>query len=843
MIQNRPALGTLLALDGLNYSEPWRNPLLGCATKFGRFLHRLVNNRTYRLIQFLLLLGNLPINMIAVRSLSIEHSQWVDVGLLLNSLADGLLRVAVVGSELLFRYPALFIHDIVLPMLLCTFHLSGLRFGRQMRWSLLLPLRVLTLPDRYLSAVGAQGPRTLLRTLMAAKRQLATVFALLLSFLFLASAMSVRQWTLNEQMGHVFEPPELPVTFNSVMFTLAHLYSVVFTGSFDVATQAFRERSSFCGVSDPHLSLSQHVEALIRDAIDRSPPTVVWIDRNQSNVYPLNVSSAQWLIQKGEVSDWLHSPDYRLPFISPIPPALWTYIDSLSPIPLFFCAIDIRTPTVSLVFSSQLFELVRRIQYRCVALQQQSTNSYKKLENCNLNGTTVQRNLFFVRLNQIFQELLTDHHGRLQQYLKIKNNPAETPESVNKLQVIESLCNYERLYANSSRDPSRFDSQALLDQLVDRYLYTSLHHAFQMQRDRNTLQRYDLNAGMCANPKWILIFYVLVFAIGRLLILNMFRAVVLNRYELERLRQTNAIRPIDVEAFLNSWKRYCVSIRSRSQTVADSNRLDSKMMDSGGWTETAKPSTIDPSRSSIYDAVVARVLQLQAQLKRTSDGTASQLSPATDSKDWPSSGVGLPNTDPDTFELNQNVPRDGGLGSGGSGGPGSERVGFTATTPDATESSARPQTTSEPASGTSTVESLYLPIRYALLFLREMAPLKFRLSACSEESALCILGRYALRVRESDMTVHGFDLLAVCCAHRLNCSPQMFQAHFRHMLQTLADTINRHCPDYDFDECQFITMPAYLNGFYFGKLLLNSVLQQKVLHHFSISRNPSTSNE
>lgn len=117
-----------------------------------------------------------------------------------------------------------------------------------------------------------------------------------------------------------------------------------------------------------------------------------------------------------------------------------------------------------------------------------------------------------------------------------------------------------------------------------------------------------------------------------------------------------------------------------------------------------------------------------------------------------------------------------------------------------------------------------MPVRYATYFIRKMAPTRLKIIGSSEETIQHVLAKYKLPLREKDLYVHAFDMLVVAIAANSDCSAH---ADLKLMVRNLAVYILKAYPDYEFSS-NTISMPEFLKGYYFGRLVLTAALQRKI---------------
>ncbi|RWS15791.1 sodium channel protein type 5 subunit alpha-like protein [Dinothrombium tinctorium] len=137
----------------------------------------------------------------------------------------------------------------------------------------------------------------------------------------------------------------------------------------------------------------------------------------------------------------------------------------------------------------------------------------------------------------------------------------------------------------------------------------------------------------------------------------------------------------------------------------------------------------------------------------------------------------------------------------------------------------------------------HLPVRYATLFIANFAPSKIKILGRDEEAIQYVLSKYGLPLREKDMYVHLFDLLFVAITANFKCDPRTVR--WRLVVSNLAPYISILFKDYAFDSEKTIKMANFVKGYYFGKVVLNASIQDKIRGQMllTIQRHEATSEE
>ena len=440
---------------------------------------------------------------------------------LINYLLDGVLRINLVGRDI-FLHPSLILFDLLFPLINYTLFVSGLRLSNRLLWSTFMFLRFLH-PDRYLRFTYLRKSNIIIRTVV--NSFLAQLYLIaILAFLILS--FSQIGLTLFRHLDYnflIFEPSQMPYFYSSFFYSYVHLTSIAFTDNFDISTILMRIRNEFCLKTDPFHRYNLLADSQIVKAVD----------------YRLDLDSTD------QIEHYNNS--------------------------LISCKVDLRAQ----YFGFYLNFNYRRIQvnYLLGSILKSCANDQliynSKILNCEFDLKDYSNKIRFMKEFKIELTHALIHYSKSRMlrmnltFNKVKHIP-ELDKFIKKglfvisdqyYDFLTDLCTqlnghnrYNLLEIDDERRSSNFSK-------IANWIRLDFLSVFRLimadkQPSKVVMER------ICTRKETIQVFYLIFFIISRFFILNVLKAILFKRYDIEKLRDQNNFFNFDVQNFINDWRSF-----------------------------------------------------------------------------------------------------------------------------------------------------------------------------------------------------------------------------------------------------------------------------------------------
>lgn len=444
---------------------------------------------------------------------------WFENLFLLNYLLDGLIRIALVGEDS-FQYTSIVIFDLLFPFCTYALFVSGLRAPNRLLWSTFLFLRFLN-PDRYLRIEFLRKTNIILRTIV---NSFTYQFYLILSLSFLILCFSSIGLILFGRLNFnflIFEPNQISYFYSSLFYSFVHLTSTAFTDEYDSSTTIMRIRNEFCLKTDPYQRYYEIAQQTIVKAVDYR------YDLHSMKVHK-NIFEKNTLIICEIIYDD-NSESFHLNF---------TYdshqIKHLMELILLECKQDdLFSGSDLLSCDFDLKDYAGKIKYM---------DSFKKKLNYDL------LELFTLKAddtNFTFEEIEKQRTAKL--ILKKFSNSDQYFRQLSKL--CDELNGFNRYLTARFDDYIRFYNYSK----IANYIHLDFLNVFRLIMSNRFTRKISLDK-VCTKSETIRLFYLIFYIISKIFILNILKAVLFKRYDLEKLKDQTNIFNTDIQEFINSFR-------------------------------------------------------------------------------------------------------------------------------------------------------------------------------------------------------------------------------------------------------------------------------------------------
>ena len=500
------------------------------ATKWP-ILRKLNHSVRYNQLQVLIAVANLL--FVAIQwSYRLELVDFFENLFLLNYLLDGILKLNIVGKDI-FLYPSVIVFDLLLPLMLYSLFVSGLRLPKRLLWSTLMFVRFLY-PDRYLRFDFLRKGNVIIRVIVNSFSYQLYLCAVL-GFLILGFSQigQILFGHLNYNLL-IFEPNHMPFAYSSFFLSFVHLTSNTFTDDYDQATSTMRIRNEFCRKTDPYHRYFLIAEKEIVRAVDY-----------QVDLHNLDESGRSL-------------PDTNKTLI--------------------LCDVTHDSSGFYLNFtydSDQIKHLMRIIHRSCTKDTLMIEQS--ELLNCdfNLESYTKKikymfafRNKLNLALASLF-DLMVRNKNFTFNVLANQSGPADnrTMKSTDSDKYYNFLIGFcdelraDRFSLIKSDDDSRFGNYSMIGNVI----HLDFLNVFKFIISARKSTKVPLDQ-ICTQKTTIKLFYLIFFILTKVFILNILKAILFKRYDVENVRDLNGFFNSDVQQFINRWRSFADSL--------DGTRLD-----------------------------------------------------------------------------------------------------------------------------------------------------------------------------------------------------------------------------------------------------------------------------
>lgn len=472
-------------------------------------------------------------------SYSLQLADAIESLFLINYLLDGVLKVNIVGKDV-FRYPSVVLFDLLLPLAAYTLFASGLRLPKRLFWSTLLFLRFLY-PDRYLRFDFQRKGNIIIRVIVNSfsyQLYLLAVLAFLLLCFSQIGQILFRHLDFNLL---IFEPNHMPFFYSSVFLSFVHLTSNTFTDDYDQVTSTIQVRNEFCRKVDPYHRYYLIAEKQIVKAVD----------------YRLNLHKLEHGIQS-EANNTL-----------------------------ILCSVTHDSSGFYLNFtydSDQIKHLMRIIRKSCT---KDTLIERSELLSCDfdLNSYTKKirymysfRNKLNLGLARMFNSTISEWNNLTFQRLADANNrthdqaksASSTTDSDQYHDYLNDFCeelNGNRYSIIKFDDERRFNNYSKIAKVIHLDFLNVFKFIMSNKFSKVSLDR------ICTRRETIKLFYLLFFIVTKVFILNILKAILFKRYDVEKVRDSNGFFNSDVQQFINRWRSFADSSAGSRSFEGDRDHL------------------------------------------------------------------------------------------------------------------------------------------------------------------------------------------------------------------------------------------------------------------------------
>ena len=515
-----------MALESIKQLLPWEDYRYQKqqASRLLRLASKIISSRGYNNVQMLISVANL-LFITLQWNYSLDLVDTFESLFLINYLLDGVLKASLVGKDI-FLYPFVILLDLLLPLIVYSLFVSGLRLPKRLLWSTLLFLRFLY-PDRYLRFDFLRKGNIIIRVIVNSLPYQLYLCAIL-GFLILCFAQIGQ--ILFKHMDFnllIFEPNHMPFAHSSFFLSFVHLTSNAFTDDYDHVTSMMRVRNEFCRKMDPYQRYYLIAEKQIVKAVDYQLDLHHLNNSKQSNA-PTN----RTLILCNVIHD---SFGFYLNF---------TYdsdqIQHLMQNIRRSCSRD------TLIQQSELLNCdFNQISYTKKINYMYSFRNKLNLGLARLFNSTIRKNLTFHRL--------ADHRNRT------SNRPESASDSDQYHDYLNGLCeelNGKRYSIIKFDDERRFSNYSNIAKVI----HLDFLNVFKFIVSAKKFHKVPLDR-ICTRKETIKVFYLLFCILTKVFVLNILKAILFKRYDVEKVRDSNGFFNSDIQQFINSWRSFADSLK------------------------------------------------------------------------------------------------------------------------------------------------------------------------------------------------------------------------------------------------------------------------------------------
>lgn len=454
---------------------------------------------------------------------------------LINYLLDGVLKVNI-GKDI-FLYPSVIVFDLLFPLVVYSLFVSGLRLPKRLLWSTLLFLRFLY-PDRYLRFDFLRKGNIIIRVIVNSFPHQLYLCAILAFLILCFSQIGQILFKHLDFNLLVFEPNHMPFVYSSFFFSFVHLTTNTFTDDYDQVTSMMQVRNEFCRNVDPYHRYYLIAEKQIVKAVDYRLDLHDLEHGVQSNATANNSLVLCNVIHSssGFYLNFTYNPDQ---------------IKHLMRIIRKSCSKDgliERSELLSCDFN--LLNYAKKIKYMY---------SFRNKLNLGLarlfNSTIKENNLLFERLTD--QSNRTDRSvSDSDQYYNFLNDFCEELTG-NRYSIIKF--DDERRFYNYSK--------------FSKVIHLDFLNVFKFIISARKFHKVSLDQ-ICTRKETIKLFYLLFFIVNKVFLLNILKAILFKRYDVEKVRDSNGFFNSDIQQFINAWRSFADSKPGLSSNDGDYLAID-----------------------------------------------------------------------------------------------------------------------------------------------------------------------------------------------------------------------------------------------------------------------------
>lgn len=446
---------------------------------------------------------------------------------LINYLLDGVLKVNIVGKDI-FRYPSVVLLDLLFPLTLYTLFVSGLRLPKRLLWSTLLFLRFLY-PDRYLRFDFQRKGNIIIRVIVNSfsyQLYLLAVLAFLLLCFSRIGQILFRHLDFNLL---VFEPNHMPYFYSSFFLSFVHLTSNTFTDDYDQVTATMQVRNEFCRKADPYHRYYLIAEKQIVKAVDyRLNLHELELGKQSEANNTLILCGLTYVISSGFYLNFTYDSDQ---------------IEHLMRIIRKSCTKD------TLIEQSELlncdFDLdsyAKKIRYM-YSFRNQLNLGLAGLFNSTSEGT----DLTFQRLADLRNRISNGTNNRTDKL--INGSITDSDQYYDYLNGFCEELNGRRYSTIKLDDERRFSNYSKIAKVIQ----LDFLNVFKFIMSNKFAKPLDR---ICTRPETIKLFYLLFYVVAKVLIMNILKAILFKRYDVEKVRDSNGYFNSDIQQFINGWRSF-----------------------------------------------------------------------------------------------------------------------------------------------------------------------------------------------------------------------------------------------------------------------------------------------